>query len=82
MSVQTVETEVMKSILGELISRADLATALRMSPETLCRWGTQRIGPAPTRIGRKVYYRRDSVEQWLRAQEQSMPNPRRSGGRR
>jgi predicted DNA-binding transcriptional regulator AlpA len=81
MSVQTVETEAKKPILGELISRADLATALQMSPETLCRWGTQRVGPAPTRIGRKVYYRRDSVEQWLRAQEQSMPN-RQARGRR
>lgn len=81
MSVQTVETEAKKPILGELISRADLAAALRMSPETLCRWGTQRVGPAPTRIGRKVYYRRASVEEWLRAQEQSMPN-RQARGRR
>ena len=81
MSEQTIETDGIRPILGDLISRAELAAELHMRPETLCRWNNQRIGPAPTRIGRKVYYRRDSVEQWLRDQEQSIP-PRQQRRRR
>ena len=44
------------------------------------RWEAQRFGPPCVRAGRKVYYRRDAVHDWLQLQE--VPSPRRAGGRR
>lgn len=38
---------------------------------TLRRWRVLRQGPPHTRIGRKVYYRRGALRQWLLAREQS-----------
>ena len=49
---------------------------------TLRRWEAQRIGPPSVRAGRKVFYRRAAVEEWLEEQEQSAPRRRRAGGRR
>ncbi|WP_321573065.1 transcriptional regulator [Tabrizicola oligotrophica] len=51
-----------------------------MTVETLRRWEAQRFGPPCVRAGRKVYYRRDGVHDWLQLQE--VPSPRRGGGRR
>ncbi|MGO4917795.1 helix-turn-helix transcriptional regulator [Pseudogemmobacter sp. W21_MBD1_M6] len=81
MTELVLEADRITPILSDLISRSELAAELQLTTETLCRWNTQRIGPVPTRIGRKVYYRRASVEQWLLAQEESVP-PRQKRGRR
>ena len=51
-----------------------------MTVETLRRWEGQRFGPPCVRAGRKVFYRRDGVRDWLQLQE--VPVPRRAGGRR
>lgn len=59
-----------KTVLSDWMTRAELATELGMTAETLCRWDARRVGPAPTRVGRKVFYRRDTVRAWLLAQEQ------------
>jgi len=61
---------------------AQLAAELRTSVRTLDRWELHRIGPPRTRIGRKSFYRRDSVIVWLREQEKPVhPQNRRRGGR-
>jgi transposase len=62
------------------ISRLNLALELGLSVDTLRRWEAQRTGPPCVRAGRKVYYRRDAVQDWL--QQQELPSPRRAGGRR
>lgn len=62
------------------ISRVDLALELDLTVDTLRRWEAQRFGPPCVRAGRKVYYRRDAVYDWLQLQE--VPIPRRAGGRR
>ncbi|WP_149140724.1 helix-turn-helix transcriptional regulator [Gemmobacter caeruleus] len=62
------------------ISRLDLALELGLTVDTLRRWEAQRFGPPCVRAGRKVYYRRDAVHDWLQLQE--VPSPRRAGGRR
>lgn len=62
------------------ISRVDLALELDLTVDTLRRWEAQRFGPPCVRAGRKVYYRRDAVHDWLQLQE--VPVPRRAGGRR
>lgn len=67
-------------LLSGWISRLDLALELGVTVETLRRWEGLRFGPPCVRAGRKVYYRRDAVQDWLTQQE--MPNPRRAGARR
>lgn len=72
-----------KPMLSEWMTRAELAVELGITTETLCRWTSRRHGPAPTRIGRRVLYRRDTVRQWILAQEQNYnPRPDRTEHRR
>jgi len=56
-------------LLGEWMDRAELASELSVSPDTLKRWGSSRTGPAFTKIGRRVLYRREAVREWLRSRE-------------
>ncbi|MCV2889438.1 helix-turn-helix transcriptional regulator [Ruegeria aquimaris] len=67
-------------LLADWISREQLAYALGLTTDTLSRWEARRKGPPCTRIGRKVYYRRAAVQDWIRAQEQAHP-VRKSRGR-
>jgi hypothetical protein len=67
-------------LLGGWISRLDLALELGVTVETLRRWEAIRFGPPCVRAGRKVFYRRDGVHDWLQVQE--VPVSRRAGGRR
>jgi hypothetical protein len=62
------------------ISRLDLALELGVTVETLRRWESLRFGPPCVRAGRKIFYRRDAVQDWLTQQE--APMPRRAGARR
>lgn len=57
-------------VLDGYLSRTEVAAALGVSVDTLTRWGTQRVGPASVMIGRKRYYRRAAIEEWLRSREQ------------
>lgn len=58
-------------LLSEFLTKEELATELGRNPRTLDRWAVLGIGPLRTRVGRKVLYRRASVQRWLMAQEQS-----------
>jgi hypothetical protein len=58
-------------LLSEFFEKEELANELNKTPRTLDRWDALGIGPPRTRIGRKVLYRRTSVQKWLAAQEQS-----------
>jgi hypothetical protein len=46
------------------------------SPRTLRRWFSKGRGPAAVRIGKRLFYRKSSVEKWLAAAEQQ-PRARR-----
>jgi hypothetical protein len=51
----------------------ELGARLRGKPfveQTLIDWEKRGVGPPVIRVGRGVYYRRQSVEAWLRAQEE------------
>ena len=60
-------------LLDDWMSRGDLATELGISVDTLGRWETRRIGPPCIRLGRRVYYRKGAVRDWLREQEPKRP---------
>ncbi len=61
------------NLLADWISRDQLAQELGVTPDTLARWEVRRLGPPCTPIGRKMLYRRASVQDWIRAQEQVHP---------
>lgn len=56
-------------LLDDWMPRADLARELGLTPDTLARWETRRIGPPCVRVGRTALYRRGAVQQWLVDQE-------------
>jgi hypothetical protein len=53
----------------EYLSPDSLAKNLGVSVRTLARWHSLRTGPAITRVGRMILYRRESVSEWLRSCE-------------
>jgi len=69
-------------LLGGWISRADLALQLGVSEDTLRRWDALRSGPPCIRAGRKVFYRRGAVLEWLEDQEAADLRRARRGARR
>jgi hypothetical protein len=61
------------SILDDYLSEAQLAKELNRNPATLVRWRKKQIGPPFTMLGKSVYYRKESVLEWLKKQEVSPP---------
>jgi predicted DNA-binding transcriptional regulator AlpA len=58
-----------QGVLDEWINRDDLAKQLELTTDTLARWATDGTGPARIKVGRRVFYRKSSVEKWLKALE-------------
>ena len=54
--------------LGRLMTLSDLSDMLGVPVATLYGWRHRGEGPQGYRIGRHVRYRREAVEEWLRAQ--------------
>jgi predicted DNA-binding transcriptional regulator AlpA len=78
--IQTHPYDDAPDLLADWISREQLAHALGLTADTLSRWEARRQGPPCTRIGRKAFYRRTAIQEWIRAQEQAHPI-RKSRGR-
>lgn len=56
-------------ILSDFLTKEELAAELRRNPRTLDRWHVLGMGPPRTHVGRKIFYKRTSVQKWLGAQE-------------
>jgi len=59
----------MSNVLEEYIPDEQLAAELDKSPRTLARWRRLREGPPVTKIGKKIFYRRSAVKEWLASLE-------------
>jgi phage terminase Nu1 subunit (DNA packaging protein) len=73
-----------EAILSDFLTKEELASELGPKMRTLDRWDALGIGPPRTRVGRKVLYRRASVQRWLAAQEhctRGTSGDQHSGGR-
>jgi hypothetical protein len=68
-----------KSLLLRHKTEHQTAHALGHTARTLRNWRRLGIGPAYTKIGRKIFYSDSALESWLKAIETM---PVRSGGRR
>jgi phage terminase Nu1 subunit (DNA packaging protein) len=62
-----------EAILSDFLTKQELASELGREMRTLDRWDALGIGPPRTHVGRKVLYRRASVQRWLAAQEYRAP---------
>jgi len=60
-----------REIFKDVLCPTELARELNVSKRTLSRWARLRKGPARIKIGRKIYYRKATVENWLRRSEES-----------
>lgn len=70
------------SLLDELISEEDFCVAAGISVRTARNWHAQRRGPRRTLVGRRIYYRRSAICEWLeRCEEQPKSSHRRRSAR-
>ncbi|HZP45428.1 MAG TPA: helix-turn-helix domain-containing protein [Candidatus Binataceae bacterium] len=67
-------------LLAGYLKPKDLAKELDVSERTIARWHHFREGPPRVEIGRKVYYRKESVKAWIASCEH--PEPRAGCARR
>jgi hypothetical protein len=68
---EALKTEIcLAAILSDYVPEDEFCRQLGISSRTAKRWQELRIGPPITKIGRKVYYSRKSVLEWLASQEQ------------
>jgi excisionase family DNA binding protein len=62
---------IMRDVGLELLTIDEVAARLRVSRKTLYNWRAIGTGPDGFRVGRTVRYRRESVDRWLREQEEN-----------
>ena len=60
----------------DLLTTAEVAQVTRAPESTLRYWRHCGIGPRSFRVGRRVVYRRDEVDRWLRERESTEPATR------
>jgi len=61
------------SLLSDYLSREDLARELEVTLRTVDEWRERKTGPAPTRVGRQIRYKRSTVVAWLESREEPRP---------
>lgn len=66
-------------VLSAWVNREQLALQLGVTCGTLARWGTEGVGPAYIRIGKRVFYRVLTVEEWLVSEERRQGKGLRHG---
>jgi hypothetical protein len=57
------------SLLVDYMPREEFAIDHQISLRTEARWRASRASPPHVRIGKKIWYRRAGVQDWLRARE-------------
>jgi predicted site-specific integrase-resolvase len=57
------------SFKSEYVSNSEAAAELGVTDRTLARWRAEGKGPAYTRVGGRIYYRRNALTEHARAVE-------------
>jgi hypothetical protein len=68
-NVQEVAMSNSEPLLSEYFTQEEAATELKVTERTLDRWQRLREGPPITRLGRRILYRRSSLQTWLHRRE-------------
>jgi hypothetical protein len=68
-SVEVITMSNAEPMLSQFLTKEALAAELGRNARTLDRWDVLGMGPPRTFVGRKILYRRTSVQRWLAAQE-------------
>jgi Helix-turn-helix domain len=58
-----------EKLLADFLTQEEAAAELRVCERTLDRWRRLDEGPPITKLGRRILYRRSSLQTWLRTQE-------------
>jgi predicted DNA-binding transcriptional regulator AlpA len=58
-----------EDLLADFLTQDEAAAELKVCERTLDRWRRLDEGPPITKLGRRILYRRSSVQAWLRARE-------------
>lgn len=58
-----------KSLLDDYLTETEAATELHVCLRTLIRWRDLKQGPTHTKIGRRVYYKIETVAAWIASRE-------------
>lgn len=58
-----------ETLLTGFLTQEETAIELGVCERTLDRWRTLHEGPPVTKIGRRVFYRRSSLQAWLAGRE-------------
>jgi hypothetical protein len=56
-------------VLSDYFTKKNAAAELKVTDRTLDRWQRLREGPPVTKLGRRILYRRSSLQAWLRKRE-------------
>lgn len=65
------------AILEDYLTVKETAEALGVCERTLARWWTERIGPPRTKLGARVYYRKQAIREWAERNESEPVRDRR-----
>ena len=66
------------ALIGDYLTAEQVANQLGITRRTFDAMCARREGPPRTRIGRRVYYRKEALADWLRKQEHRQVRSRAS----
>jgi hypothetical protein len=58
-----------ENLLADFLTQDETAAELKVCARTLDRWRRLSEGPPITKLGRRILYRRSSLQAWLHARE-------------
>jgi hypothetical protein len=70
-----------ENLLADFLTLDEAAAELKVCGRTLDRWRRLGEGPPITKLGRRILYRRSSVQAWLHAREHQGPDDHIAGGK-
>jgi predicted DNA-binding transcriptional regulator AlpA len=58
-----------------IVTQTEFAESIAHSPRTVQRWRTTGEGPAFVKLGKRIFYQRSAIHEWLR--RRTVPNTRK-----
>lgn len=68
----------MRKVTEDLIPEKQFAKEFGRTHRTIQRWRAERIGPPYIKVGNRVFYRREAIDEWLLSLEQKQPRAKKA----